>query len=60
VLAIFASRLLNGRPPVLFEDGQQRRDFVSVHDVVRACSLAVERPDAVGRVFNVGSGESEY
>jgi dTDP-L-rhamnose 4-epimerase len=58
VLAIFASRLLNGRPPVLFEDGEQRRDFVSVYDVARACVLAVERPDAIGRVFNVGSGES--
>jgi dTDP-L-rhamnose 4-epimerase len=58
VLAIFASRLLNGRPPVLFEDGGQRRDFVSVHDVVSACMLAMERPDAVGRVFNIASGES--
>lgn len=58
VLAIFASRLLNGRPPVLFEDGNQRRDFVSVHDVAQACMLAMTRPDAAGRVFNVGSGES--
>jgi dTDP-L-rhamnose 4-epimerase len=58
VLAIFASRLLNGRPPMLFEDGGQRRDFVSVRDVVSACMLAMERPDAVGRVFNVASGES--
>ena len=58
VLAIFASRLLNGRPPLVFEDGQQRRDFVSVHDVVDACLLAMERPDAVGRAFNVASGES--
>lgn len=58
VLAIFASRLLNGRPPMLFEDGKQRRDFVSVHDVVDACLLAMERPDAVGRAFNVASGES--
>ena len=40
VLAIFASRLLNGAPPLLFEDGQQRRDFVSVHDVAAACVLA--------------------
>jgi dTDP-L-rhamnose 4-epimerase len=58
VLAIFASRLLNTKPPVLFEDGEQRRDFVSVHDVVSACMLAVQRPDAVGRVFNVGSGQA--
>jgi dTDP-L-rhamnose 4-epimerase len=58
VLAIFASRLLNGRPPLIFEDGHQRRDFVSVHDVARACALAIERPGADGRAINVGSGRS--
>jgi dTDP-L-rhamnose 4-epimerase len=58
VLAIFAARLLNGGPPLLFEDGEQRRDFVSVHDVAAACTLAMERSDAIGRVFNVASGES--
>jgi dTDP-L-rhamnose 4-epimerase len=58
VLAIFASRLLNGKPPLVFEDGQQRRDFVSVADVARACRLALERPAADGRVLNVGSGRS--
>jgi dTDP-L-rhamnose 4-epimerase len=58
VLAIFAGRLLNGKPPLIFEDGNQRRDFVSVHDVARACRLAVERPDAAGQVVNIGSGES--
>jgi dTDP-L-rhamnose 4-epimerase len=58
VLAIFASRLLNSRAPLLYEDGQQRRDFVSVYDVANACVLAMERPDAAGRVFNVASGES--
>jgi len=56
VLAIFASRLLNDRPPLVYEDGLQRRDFVSVHDVARACRLALEC-DATGAV-NVGSGES--
>jgi len=58
VLAIFASRLLNDRAPMIFEDGLQRRDFVAVEDVVQACRLALEVPDAAGRVFNVGSGES--
>jgi dTDP-L-rhamnose 4-epimerase len=58
VLAIFASRLLNGRPPLIFEDGGQRRDFVSVHDVVHACSLAIDRSGADGRAVNVGSGMS--
>ncbi len=56
VLAVFAARLLNGKPPLVFEDGRQRRDFVSVRDVVQACRLALEVPDAAGHVLNVGSG----
>jgi len=58
VLAIFASRLLNGHAPLIFEDGLQRRDFVSVHDVVQACRLALDAPGAPGHAFNVGSGRS--
>jgi dTDP-L-rhamnose 4-epimerase len=58
VLAIFASRLLNDRPPVIFEDGRQRRDFVSVHDVVQACCAAMEREGVGGEAYNVGSGQS--
>jgi dTDP-L-rhamnose 4-epimerase len=58
VLAIFAARLLNGRSPLVFEDGLQRRDFVSVADVARACRLALEREAAAGHVLNIGSGRS--
>ena len=57
VAAIFASRLLNGNAPMIFEDAQQLRDFVSIHDVVRANLLAMERSDANGLALNVGSGE---
>jgi len=58
VLAIFASRLSNGNPPLIFEDGNQRRDFVSVYDVAEACALALECDQANGEVFNIGSGNS--
>jgi dTDP-L-rhamnose 4-epimerase len=58
VVAIFSSRLLNGNPPLVYEDGEQSRDFVSVHDVVQSLLLAAERKEAVGSAFNVGSGRS--
>jgi dTDP-L-rhamnose 4-epimerase len=58
VLGIFAARYLSGRPPVIFEDGEQRRDLVSVYDVARACRLALEVPDAPGQTLNIGSGEA--
>ncbi len=56
VLAIFASRFLNGRPPRIFEDGEQRRDFVSARDVARACRLALDAERAPGRAINIASG----
>jgi dTDP-L-rhamnose 4-epimerase len=58
VLAIFAARLLNAKPPLVFEDGLQRRDFVSVSDVARACRLALESERANGQVINIGTGRS--
>jgi dTDP-L-rhamnose 4-epimerase len=57
VLAIFASRLLNGQQPMIFEDGEQRRDFVHVTDVARAFADALVLPQAVGGTFNIGSGK---
>jgi dTDP-L-rhamnose 4-epimerase len=56
VAAIFASRLLNRRAPLVFEDGRQMRDFVSVHDVVEANLLAMERHEADGLALNIASG----
>jgi dTDP-L-rhamnose 4-epimerase len=57
VAAIFASRLMNRKSPIIFEDGRQMRDFVSVHDIARANLLAMENPGADGRAVNIGSGQ---
>jgi dTDP-L-rhamnose 4-epimerase len=57
-LAIFASRLLNDHAPVVYEDGGQRRDFVHVADVARACRLALEQDGTDGQAVNVGSGQN--
>jgi len=56
VAAIFSARLLNKEPPVIYEDGQQSRDFIHVEDVARASLLAMEREEADYDVLNVGSG----
>jgi dTDP-L-rhamnose 4-epimerase len=58
VLAIFAARLLNNNAPLIFEDGLQQRDFVSVYDIAQASRLALEVDAAAGLAFNVGSGRA--
>jgi dTDP-L-rhamnose 4-epimerase len=57
VVAIFASRLMNRKPPLVFEDGLQLRDFVHVRDIVQANLLAIEGADADGIPLNIGSGQ---
>lgn len=57
VAAIFMSRLKNNQQPLIFEDGNQKRDFVSVHDVVQANMLTMEKNEANYDSFNVGSGQ---
>src|SRR5438132_2663451 len=57
VIAIFCTRLLNNVPPVLYEDGEQTRDFSVVEDIARANLLAAETDKLDGRPVNVGSGE---
>ena len=58
VIAIFCTRLLNGQPPVLYEDGEQTRDFCYVGDVARANLLAVRSDVLDGLPVNVGSGRA--
>lgn len=56
VAAIFMSRLLNDNRPIVFEDGLQSRDFISVHDIVRANIMVMESENANQQVYNVGAG----
>jgi dTDP-L-rhamnose 4-epimerase len=56
VAAIFSSRLLNGRAPIAFEDGQQLRDFIHVSDVAKAVVAALTSDKAAGEAVNVGIG----
>ncbi len=58
VAAIFSSRLMNGRPPVIFEDGEQSRDFVHVSDIAAAVVAALEPGAGDGEAINVGTGSS--
>jgi len=57
VIAVFAARLLEGKPPIVIEDGAQSRDFIYVKDVARATSIALEAPGVVGRAINIGTGK---
>jgi dTDP-L-rhamnose 4-epimerase len=57
VAAIFSGRMLSGAAPVIYEDGQQLRDFVHVSDVVQACTLAMANAAADYQVLNVGTGQ---
>ncbi len=56
VCAIFSARLLNDQPPLIFEDGNQTRDFVHVSDIVQANLLALETDRADYQAVNVGTG----
>ena len=58
VCAIFSTRLLNNNPPLIYEDGNQTRDFVHVKDIVQAFILAIEKKQAENEVFNVGTGKT--
>jgi len=58
IVAIFMSNLKNNNNPLIFEDGLQTRDFISVHDVAQACILAMENDSANYQVFNVGTGKA--
>ena len=58
ICRIFTARLLSGEPPIIFEDGQQTRDFIHVQDVVDAHMLVLENPATDYQAFNVGSGQA--
>ena len=58
VAAIFSSRLLNDREPLVFEDGNQTRDFIDVRDLVRGCALALTTDGADGSTVNLGTGRA--
>src|ERR1700686_2938153 len=58
VIAIFVTRLLNNRPPVLYEDGEQTRDFSYAGDIARANLIAASTDILDGQAVNVGSGKA--
>lgn len=58
ITSIFSTLILNGIPPVIYEDGRQTRDFIYVEDVARANLFVAGAPEAGGQVFNVGTGKA--
>jgi dTDP-L-rhamnose 4-epimerase len=58
ILSIFSTAILNGNGINIFEDGQESRDFVYIDDVVNATVLGMEKKEANGKVFNVGTGQA--
>lgn len=54
---VFAQRFLNGEKPIIYGDGSQSRDFISIRDIVDANLLAASSDNATGKVFNVGTGK---
>lgn len=56
ILRIFCTRMMTNRSPVLYEDGQMKRDYVHVHDVAKANLLVMESEKTDYQVYNVGSG----
>lgn len=57
VLAIFSSLIKSGKSPIVIEDGQESRDFISVHDIVRACLLTIDSDATNRQIMNVGTGK---
>jgi len=57
VIARFGTRVITGKNPLVYEDGEQLKDVIHVRDVVRANLLAMEREEANYQVFNLGNGE---
>jgi dTDP-L-rhamnose 4-epimerase len=60
VVSIFSTRLLNDKPPVIYEDGRQTRDFLFVEDNVRANLFVMQHPDTAYQAFNVGTGQPTH
>ncbi|HET9954221.1 MAG TPA: NAD-dependent epimerase/dehydratase family protein [Polyangiaceae bacterium] len=57
VMSMFASRFATGRAPLIYEDGLQKRDFITVDDAAEACALTLTEPKSDGLTINIGSGE---